>query len=426
MNILIVAIGSHGDVNPFIKIGNALQKRGHDVTILSNNHFRNSVQNTGLGFASVGSTKDYNKMVDEVDTKNPTKTTKVVMRYLYFESIQTVFDTIKKLNIPGDTIILGITMAFGARIARDKLGIPLITCHVAPVSLPSVSQPAKLDGLWMPHWMPEFYKAGMWRLIALLTDPFLGPPINKFREQLGLPKVKQIIQHWIHSPDKVIGLFPGWFAEPQPDWPKRTEVTNFLFFDESDKKPMSPKLEKFITEGKPPVVFTAGTAVSDVEFFFKESAKACDRLNIPGVFLSQYKNDIPDDLPPNIFHCNYAPFSKLFPYASAVVHHGGIGTCAQALRAGIPQLLTPFGMDQPDNSARLRKFGVSREIRLKRYKSTNVAGKLKELIEDKEVQMSCERLSNKFKNTDPVSDICRIVEDQIKMVKNGVASTFAP
>lgn len=119
----------------------------------------------------------------------------------------------------------------------------------------------------------------------------------------------------------------GWFAEPQPDWPKNTEVTNFLFFDESDKKPISPELEKFMAEGKPPVVFTAGTAVSDAASFFKASAEACDRLNTRAVFLSRYTEGIPDHLPSGIFHCDYAPFSKLFPYASAVVHHGGIGTC---------------------------------------------------------------------------------------------------
>jgi len=418
MNILMVAIGSQGDVNPFIKIGIALQKRGHNVTILSNNYFRDSVRNAGLNFVSVGSTEDYNKMVDEVDTKNPTKTTKVVMKYLYFASMQKVYDTIKKLNIPGNTIVLGITMAFGARIAQDKLGIPLITCHLAPVSIPSILRPAKLDGLWMPHWMPRFYKAGVWRLIDILTDPFLGPPINKMRKELDLPKVKSIIKHWIHSPDKVIGLFPGWFAEPQPDWPKNTEVTNFLFFDESDKKPILPELEKFITEGKPPVIFTAGTAVSDAASFFKESAEACDMLNTRGVFLSKYKDDIPDNLSPNIFHCDYAPFSKLFPYSSALVHHGGIGTCAQALRAGIPQLITPFGMDQPDNSSRLREFGVSDELRLKKYKSSIVADKLRTLLEDKDVQTRCKKLAKELKNIDPLSDVCRIIEDQMKNLKS--------
>jgi rhamnosyltransferase subunit B len=418
MNILIVAIGSQGDVNPFIKIGMTLQKRGHDVTILSNNYFRDSVQNSGLGFASVGSREEYNKMVDEVDTNNPTKTTKVVMKYLYFASMQKVYETIKKLNIPGETIVLGITMAFGARIARDELDIPLITCHLAPISIPSVSRPAKLDGLWMPHWMPEFYKAGVWRLIDILTDPFLAPPINRMRKALGLPKVKSIIRQWIHSPDKVIGLFPDWFAEPQPDWPKNTQVTNFLFFDESDDKPIPPGLEKFIAGGKPPVVFTAGTAVSDAASFFKASEEACGILNSRGVLLSRYKEDIPDDLPPNIFHCDYAPFSKLFPHASAVVHHGGIGTCAQALRAGIPQLVTPFGMDQPDNASRLKEFGVSDELRLKKYISSTVADKLGKLLGDKEVHTRCKKFAEKFKNVDPVGDICRIIEDQMESFKS--------
>lgn len=418
MNILIVAIGSQGDVNPFIKIGLALQKRGHDVTILSNNYFRDSVQNVGLGFVSVGSTEDFNKMVDEIDTKNPSKTTKIVMKYLYFASMQKVYDTIKKLYIPGDTIVLSITMAFGARIAQDKLGTPLITCHLAPVSIPSTLRPAKLDGLQMPHWMPRIYKAGVWRLIDMLTDMFLGPSINKMRKKLGLPKARRIIRHWIHSPDKVIGLFPGWFAEPQPDWPKNTEVTNFLFFDESDKNPMSPELENFIAEGKPPIIFTAGTAVNDAAPFFKASAEACDILNARGIFLSRYKDHIPNDLSPNIFYCEYAPFSKLLPYASALVHHGGIGTCAQALRAGIPQLITPFGMDQPDNSSRLKELGVSAEIRLKKYKSSTVADQLGKLLGNKDVHTRCKKLADGLKNIDPLSDVCRIIEDQIKNSKS--------
>jgi rhamnosyltransferase subunit B len=414
MNILIVAIGSQGDVNPFITIGIALQKRGHNVTILSNNYFRESVQNAGLVFASVGSTEDFNKMVDEVNTKNPTKTANVVMKYLYFASMQNVYDTIKKLFIPGDTIILGVTMAFGARLAQDKLGIPLITCHLSPISFPSVLHPAKMDGIWMPRWMPIFYKAGLWRLIEMLTDIFLKSPINKMCKKLDLPEATSIIRHWIHSPDKVIGLFPGWFAEPQPDWPKNSVVTNFLFYDEADKNPISPKLEKFIARGKPPVIFTAGTAINNAVSFFKASAEACDILNIRGVFLSRYKEHIPNDLSPNIHYCKYAPFSKLLPFSSALVHHGGIGTCAQALRAGIPQLITPFGFDQPDNSSRLKGFGVSYELCLKKYKSSIVADKLEKLLADKDVRARCNTLAAKLKNIDPLSDVCQIIEDQMK------------
>jgi rhamnosyltransferase subunit B len=413
MNIIIVAIGSQGDVNPFIKIGLALQKREHDVTLLSNNYFKESIQNAGLNFISVGTTEEYNKMMDEVDIKNPAKTTNVVLKYLYIASMQKVYDTIKKLAIPGETILLGITMAFGARIARDKLGIPLITCHLAPVSFPSVSHPARMDGIPMPYWMPEFYRAGVWWFFDKLTDMFLAPPINKLRKKVGLPKVRKIIRQWIHSPDQVIGLFPSWFAESQPDWPDNVALTNFIFFDESDKKPMPPELEKFIDRGDPPVVFTTGTGINDAVSFFNESAKACDILNTRGVFISQHSEQIPNNLPINIHYCEYAPFSKLFPSSSAVVHHGGIGTCAQALRAGIPQLITPFGMDQPDNSLRLEALGVSAELRMKQYKSSIASKKLRILLGDKDVHLRCKKIADGLKNIDPLPNVCKIIEGQM-------------
>lgn len=410
MNTIIVAIGSQGDVNPFIKIGNALRQRGHDVTVLSNNYFREFVKNAGLEFLSVGSTEDFNKMIDGVDLNNPTKTTKVIMKYLYFHSIQKTYDNIKKLFIPGKTVVVGITMAFGARIAQEKLGTPLITCHLAPVSFPSISHPAKLDGFWMPHWMPKLYKDSVWRFIDKVTDMYLGPPINEMRKKLDLPPVKSIIRHWMHSPNKVIGLFPSWFAEPQPDWPNNAEVTNFVIFDEADNNPMPQELDNYIQEGEPPIIFTAGTAVNNAASFFKASVEACEILNTRGVFLSRYKDHIPNDLPKNIHYSEYAPFSKLLPYSSALVHHGGIGTCAQALRAGVPQLITPFGLDQPDNSARLIEIGVSDELRMKKYNSSTAAGKLKKLIEDKDINLRCQKIADEFKNIDPLTDICRIIE----------------
>ena len=413
MNIIIVAIGSQGDVNPFLNIGIALHKRGHDVTVLSNDYFSESVQNAGLDFVSVGGTDDFNKMLDEVDLSNPTKTTKAIMKYLYFPSIQKVYDTIKRLLIPKETIVIGITMAFGARIAQEKLGIPLITCHLSPISFPSISRPAKLDGIWMPHWMPKLYKDSVWRLIDKVTDLYLGPPINRMREKLDLHPAKSIIRHWMHSPDKVIGLFPRWFAEPQSDWPNNAEVTNFVFFDEADKNPMSQKLENYIADGDQPIIFTAGTAVNNAASFFNASAEACKILNTRGIFLSRYKDHIPKDLPQNIHYCEYAPFSKLLPYSSAFVHHGGIGTCAQALRAGVPQLITPFGIDQPDNASRLTELGVGDELRMKKYKSSIVADKLGKLLRDKDVQMRCKKIADELKSIDPLAEICRIIEGQI-------------
>ena len=411
MNILIVAIGSHGDVYPFVRIGTALKQKGHAVTVLSNNYFEEMVRSAGLDFAPVGSVEDYSKMVDEVDLRNPTRTTKAIMQRLYFPAIETVYNALAERNRPGKTVVIGITMAFGARIAQEKLGIPLITCHLAPISFPSVDRPAKMDGCWMPPWMPRAYKSAVWQLIDTVADMFLGPPINRVRSQLGLPPVKSIIRRWLHAPDKVIGLFPEWFAEPQPDWPPHSATTNFVCFDAADQKPMPPALVEFIAGGDPPIVFTAGTAVKRAAGFFSAAVDACERLNARGVLLARYKDQIPTDLPQYIHYCEYAPFSKLLPNASALVHHGGIGTCAQALRAGVPQLIIPFGLDQPDNASRIVNLGVGAMLRMKKCTGSAMADRLAALMARGDVHERCNVIGEELKRTDPVSDICRTIEN---------------
>ena len=284
MNVIIIAIGSQGDLNPFLGIGRALRDRGHDVVVLSNSFFRASVQDAGLDFVSVGTRDDYTKMLNKIDVGNPTQTTKEVMTHLYFSSMQHIYDCVDERVIPGETVMVGITMAFGARIVQEKLGVPLVTCHLAPVSFPSVLKPAKMDKVWMPHWMPEFYKKSLWWLIDKASDMFLGPRINQVRRCLGLRPVNHIIRQWIHSPDQVIGLFPDWFAEQQPDWPMNTELTNFILYDEADRYPMPQDLEAFISQGDPVVVFTPGTAVKNAAPFFAESVKVCEALKIRGIF----------------------------------------------------------------------------------------------------------------------------------------------
>lgn len=410
MKIIIVAIGSQGDVNPFVKIGTALHQRGHDVMVLSNNYFKTSVQDAGLDFTAVGSTGDFEKMVNTVDLKNPAKTMMPILDCLYFPSMEPVYDAINKLFTPGETVVMAITLAFGARMAREKLGVPLVTCHLSPVSFRSSLCPARHDGLWMPHWMPRFYKDGMWRLIDVIADKMLAPPINGMREKIDLPPVRRVMKDWIHSPDKVIGFFPEWFAEPQADWPGHTELSGFVFFDEADTRPMPPELETFLSNGDPPVVFTPGTAVKNAGMFFKNSIKACEKLKCRAVFLSQYKDQIPENLPADIYFCRYAPFSKLLPSASAIVHHGGIGTCAQALKAGIPQLLVPSGLDQHDNASRLSALGLGAEICMKKYQATAVTDRLGELTKNSRVRMQCRKIAADLKSNDPVSRVCDIVE----------------
>src|SRR6185436_13395214 len=98
----------------------------------------------------------------------------------------------------------------------------------------------------------------------------------------------------------------------------------------------------------------------------------CALLGRRGILLTRHREQVPDNLPREVIHIDYAPFSQLLPRCAALVHHGGIGTSAQALASGVPQLVTPFTHDQPDNAARLKRLGGAEVLPSSRYRAHRI------------------------------------------------------
>lgn len=409
LNILLVAIGSHGDVHPFVGIGVALRSRGHRVRVIVNDYFAPLVRQAGLESISVGSADEYRELATHPDLWHRSKGTRFVFQAMG-RLIRPVYDTIVAHNLPGETVVAHSSLGLGARIAQDKLNIPTASIHLQPSVLRSAIEPAILPGLPMGRWTP----ISMRRLIyaaadLLIIDRLIGPPVNAVRAELGLPPVRRLLDGWWNSPQRVIGLFPPWFAPPQPDWPPQTRLTGFPLFDESGLTALPPELEAFLAQGKAPIAFTPGSAMWSGQDFFSESAQACVILGCRGVLLSRHRDHIPRELPPGVIHLEYAPFSQLLPRCAAIVHHGGIGTSAQALAAGVPQLIMPRAHDQPDNAARLKRLNVARSISPRRYKAGHVATMLNKLLVAPRIA-ACRAVRSRFAGIDPVGQTCDLIE----------------
>ncbi len=144
--------------------------------------------------------------------------------------------------------------------------------------------------------------------------------------------------------------------------------------------------------------------------FFKAAAEACVLLNRRGMFLTPFNEQVPHPLPEGVVHFDYVPFSRVLPLAAALVHHGGIGTSAQGLRAGIPQLAMPLSHDQPDNAARLKRLGVADWLNPKDFRGPKVAAKLNRLLTSTEVLRNSRQASEKFAGVDAFEQACRVVE----------------
>ena len=411
LRVIIHAIGSAGDVHPFIGIGVALQKRGHEVFIMTNPVFQNRIIANGLGFRPLGTEEGFDLIKKDPDLWHPHRAFAAVVRHAVDPTYEPILETTRELHVPGKTILVASSLAFAARNARDLLDIPMVTVHLAPSLFPSVHRQPEIHGMPFGNRAPKFLKRLQWRIGGRIVDYHALPALNRFRREQGLAPAKHLLREWWHSPDRVIALFPDWFAAPQPDWPAQVRQTGFSMFDGNEWEALSPDLEKFLSEGAAPVIFTPGSAMIHGHAFFEEAVGAICQLDCRAIFLTGSKDHLPKSLPAGIAHFSYVPFSKILSRAAVLVHHGGIGTCAQALQAGIPQLIQPMAHDQLDTLSRVRDLGVGLGIAPSKFKAKNIAAALERLLGEPAFKEHAMNTAEKFEVERWMDSTCEWIEE---------------
>src|SRR3954468_10099632 len=209
VNFLILTLGSHGDVHPFVGIGAALRRRGHDVTLVTNSYFEKVARREGIDFVELGTAEEYLKLTENPDLWSKSRGFKTVFN--------SVVDMIERGYAPvaahvqkhPETVVIGSSLALAARVAKDKFNFPMMTVHLQPGIFRSNIAPPRVPGLFMPTWFPDWIKNATWWIgDNLVIDPLVAPRLNAFRAKLGLPPVKKVLRDWWNSPDLVVGMFP--------------------------------------------------------------------------------------------------------------------------------------------------------------------------------------------------------------------------
>lgn len=416
MKVLISTAGSHGDVLPFVALGRELASRGHDVILYANPFFRSYATDAAIPFVPISTVDEYSFLFGELAENDPRKAFKRVAKH-FAEICLTYYQAMKAEVLVGETITIGSSLLFAPRLLREIDNIPCATVHLAPSVFRSNLSPARLAPNWIDSHTPAPLKRmTWWALDKLFYDPNFTAPLNNLRLELGLPRVESIFRSWIHEADCVIGMFPDWFAEPQDDWPKQAIMTGFPLYDQGNQAPLSQGLVEFVEAGAPPVAFSAGTATSAAHGFFEVSIEACQTAGLRAILLSHFPEQIPASLPKGVIHVEYAPFGALLSKLAAFVHHGGIGSTSQALRAGIPQLIRPIAYDQFDNSSRAVRLGVAQEVSPKHYTCQTVAGMLKKLTTDSSLHQCCQQVAMRLAGPDSITVACDLILSRLRHV----------
>lgn len=387
MKILIGAAGSLGDTLPFVALGLALQRRGHEVRLFASESYAGHA--AGLPFTPVASVAETDAVLHDPRVTD-SRGGLALIGEAFAVALPRAFEAMRAEVVPGQTLAVGSTLSFATRLLKDALGVPTATVHLAPSVFRSVHQPPHLGphGL-LGHLPASLQRSAWWLMDRLVLDRLFTRPFNAYRRHLGLGPVDRLFDQWLHRADVTLGLFPPWFAPPQADWPVGLVCPGFPLYDNGEAHPLPAELEAFLAAGEPPVGFTSGTANATSHGFFAASAAACALSGRRGLLITKVGAQLPAPLPPGVMHVPYAPFSQLLPRLAAFVHHGGIGTTSQALRAGVPQLVRPMAYDQFDNAHHVQRLGVGARLLPAAYAPLAVAQALEHLIGDRTRHARC-------------------------------------
>lgn len=391
--VVFATFGSLGDLHPYIAIALELKRRGHRPLLVTTDYHREAVETAGVEFApmrpSAADMGDPAELVRRLF--DPVKGPEYLIRDLVMPCVRGAYEDLDRACAGADLLVTH-PLAFAGRLVAEKRGLAWRSSVLAPLSLMSAVDPP----LFGPApWLLWLRALGVtpYRAVFALVKRFAGSwekPLHALRADLGLPPMKTYAQFdGQYAPQGNLALFSGVLAEPQADWPANTALCGFSRYDGKPIEPsLKAELEDYLGAGAPPIVFTLGSSVSMYATgFFTDAIQAARRLKarallVTGQDPSQYDAAIDAaGLPPGTIKVfRYLPYSEAFPHALVNVHQGGIGTVAQGLSAGRPQLITPVGFDQPDNARRLARLGVARSIAFQKLNADALTKRLRELV----------------------------------------------
>lgn len=381
MRIILTCWGSYGDVFPYLALARGLASRGATPVIATLPYYGDMVTRAGFEFVPVRPDLDPSDYALVARIMDPARGTEVIVRELVVPHVRTAFDDLRA-GLGDARLIVSHPLTFAGRMVAEVAGLPWLSVALAPSSFFSI-----YDFPTVPPHLLATRLAGYARWSSRLvlaaaeraTRDWMAP-VHELRAELGLPPIGNPLLGDQFSPHGTLALFSRVIARPQPDWPAHTIQTGFPFYAEDT--PLSDELAAFLDAGDPPIVFTLGTSASGAAGgFYAESLEAMARIGGRAVLVTgrDPRNRPAGPLPASIIAVDYAPHRPLFARASVIVHHAGIGTLAQALRAGRPMLIVPHAHDQHDNSRRACRLGVAREIDAPKYRAARVARDLEAL-----------------------------------------------
>lgn len=415
--IVVATLGSLGDIHPCMGVARELQSRGHEVRFATSPYYADYITNAGFKFYPVRPDFQPNdKELLRVVLDPYRGAEKLHKRYIFPVIRETTADIVAAAE--GADLLFTSILCYGAPIASKLAGIPWVSGLLSPLAMFSGHDPSLISALpWLGKMRFLSPATHRWitRMLFKVSDGW-AKQVHEYKREVGVEDNNVFFDGYF-SPYRTLCLWSDPFGPPQVDWPASARTTGFVFYDPKENDPLSDSVERFLESGEKPIVMTLGsTAVEDGARFIELFEKTALLLN-KRVIITTGARALPEyqsRSSKNILFIDYAPYEKLFSRAQLVVHQGGVGTTAQGLRAGVPTIILPFGMDQPDNAWRVVRGKWGASLPRRRATPKRLAALIENLLHNAEVKSRCEAIGTRIKSENGSLEAAKQLEQMLR------------
>jgi UDP:flavonoid glycosyltransferase YjiC (YdhE family) len=418
MQVTILAVGSRGDVQPYLALGKGLQQAGYRVRLGMPANFESLAEKHHLDFVAI-TPSSQQIMAGPVGRTMITSgennlafilnLAKMVGEHAQ-QSLQAAWQACQGT----DVIIFNHFAWMGYHLA-EKLNLPSIAAWIYPLNRTRAFPP-----LGTPPWLQfgESFNKPSYLLYEQLIQYAFNGIFNEWRCTLDLPPLPRggIFEHFYRRQTPVLYAYsPNVLPKPD-DWSARFVVTGYWFLDRSSEWIPPTALTDFLADGPPPVYVGFGSMISNqsdkltgmaIEALKQTGQRGILARGWGGLDISKANQRLTDD----IFVIDETPHDWLFPQMAAVVHHGGAGTTSAGLRAGVPSVLIPFSGDQPFWGQRVAALGVGpAAISYKKLSARRLTSAIKTAVSDKTMQRRAADLGQQISSEDGVDKAVKTFE----------------
>jgi UDP:flavonoid glycosyltransferase YjiC (YdhE family) len=412
--IALATFGSLGDLHPFLAVAEALRARGHDPVVITHGGHRPRIERAGIRFAPLRpDLTDFGDLAEVMrKAMDGMRGSDYVIRTMTVPWIRRTTEDVLAAAEGADALVSS-SLVLGAGAVAERLGIPWFPAALQPGVLLSPWDPPRMSVFGWP--IVRATRPASVRVLLALTRLSLAPvmgQLGRLRSDWGLPPDRSFpLFDPPRNAARFLALYSEHFAPIPRDRRAHTTATGFPFHDEGGDDDLSPELRAFLAAGEPPVTFTLGSsAVWSAGDFHHLAAEAASTLGVRAVLMvGEDLGQVPEDLPASVIAVPYAPHRALFTRSRAIVHQGGIGTTAQALRSGRPSLVVPFSHDQPDNGARLSALGAGLVVPRARLRADTMRRSLARLLGEPSFAAAAAQVGERIRGEDGAGTAATIV-----------------